>query len=230
MQQLGESIWVHEDAMSLGPTRLRLRMTVVKLDGGDLWVHSPTALTTGLKEQLQGIGSIKAIVGPNNAHNIWLSEWHTAFPDAELYISSGIPKKINLAHYQLLDRPWQNIWQEDLDHECTIGVPFFDESVFLHRKTASLIVTDLIQNHSDARPSGLAGLLTRFILEPIGFKRKCLAPPLKLGFMIKDKPQFKSFIEKLRTWEFVRIVVTHIDIIETDAKEIFLELTERLLR
>jgi|TARA_Y100000310_G_scaffold277758_2_gene295761 hypothetical protein len=230
MKQLAESIWVHEDDMKLGPTELRLRMTIVQLAGGDLWIHSPTALTTELKEQVQEIGSVRSIIGPNNAHNLWISEWRAAFPEAELYVSSGIPKKINVSNYRILDASWQNIWPQDFDHEAMIGVPFFDESVFLHRKTESLIVTDLIQNHSDDRPSGFAGLVTRFMLEPIGFKGKCVAPPLKMGFMIKDKPQFKSFIEKLRRWDFVRIVVTHGEIIETDAKEIFLELTNRFLR
>ena len=93
MKDLGENIWVHEDVMSLAGSKLRLRMTIVKLLSGNLWVHSPTALSSELKKKIEALGSVKFIVGPNNGHNIWLSEWQDAFPDAALFVTPGIPKK-----------------------------------------------------------------------------------------------------------------------------------------
>ena len=110
------------------------------------------------------------------------------------------------------------------------GVPFFNESVFLHKKTKSLNVSDLIQNHSDERLSGLAGLVTKYIFEPIGFKGMCVAPPLKIGFMIKDKPNFVLFIKRIQNRDFERIIVTHGDIIESNAKQVFASLCERFLK
>lgn len=229
MQKLGDGIWVHEDAMSLGGTQLRLRMTVVQLEGGDLWVHSPTALTAELRQELDQLGRIGFIVGPNNGHNTWLLEWQTAFPDAELYVSAGIPERVKIQNYTVLDTSQENIWQQDLDREYMNGARIFDEWVFLHRKTKSLILTDLIQNHSDERPGGWAGFMTRFVLEPIGFKGICLAPPFRFGFMIRDKAGFAAFIKKIQSWDFNRIVVTHGDIIEADAQQVFKDLTDRFL-
>ena len=230
MKEIGEGIWVHEDAMSLAGTQLRLRMTVVKLANGGLWVHSPTALSPELLEETEKLGSVSFIVGASNGHNIWLREWQNAFPDAVLYVSSGIPKKLKLTNYQVLDESNGNIWKEDLVREYMPGVPFFSESVFLHDKTKSLIVSDLIQNHCDKRPSGLAGLLTKYIFEPIGFKGMCVAPPLKIGFMIKDKPNFVLFIKRIQNRDFERIIVTHGDIIESNAKQVFASLCERFLK
>jgi len=166
MKKIGENIWVHDDSMSLAGTQLRLRMTIVKLANGGLWIHSPTALSPELMQETEGLGSVSFIVGASNGHNIWLREWQDAFPDAVLYVSGGIPKKLKLTNYQVLDESHENIWEVDLAREYMLGVPFFNESVFLHKKTKSLIITDLIQNYSDERPSGLPGFVTKYIFEP----------------------------------------------------------------
>ena len=180
MIKVGEELWVHEDTMKLGVNSLRLRMTVVRLTEGGLWVHSPTALTPGLREQVEDIGPVTCLVAASNGHNAWLQEWREAFPDAALYVSGGIPGKLGLKAYHRLDADWINVWQNDFAHLFMTGVPFFDETLFLHQSSRSLILTDFIQNHSDPRPSGLAGLVARLVLEPIGFKDICIAPPLKL--------------------------------------------------
>ena len=230
MKKIGADIWVHEDAMTLMGMKLRLRMTIVKLANGGLWIHSPTALSPELKEETAQLGSVRFIVGASNGHNLWLQEWQDAFPDAAIYVSGGIPKKLKLTNYQVLDESGENIWEEDLAREYMHGVPLLNESVFFHKKTKSLIVTDLIQNYSDKRPSGLAGFMAKYIFEPMGFKGMCLAPPLKMGFVIKDKQKFALFIKKIQSHDFERIIVTHGDIIESNAKQIFGNLCERFLK
>lgn len=230
MKEIGKNIWVHDDAMSLAGKQLGLRMTIVKLSNGGLWVHSPTAISPELMEEMEGLGSVSFIVGASNGHNIWLREWQDAFPDAVLYVSGGIPKKLKLTNYQILGESHENIWKEDLAWEFMLGVPFFSESVFLHKKTKSLIVTDLIQNYPDERPSGFSGFMTKYFFETLGFKGTCVAPPLKMGFMIKDKPNFTLFIEKILNWEFERIIVTHGDIIDVNAKQVFANLCERFTK
>jgi len=230
LEKLGENLWVHEDTMSLvANAQLRLRMCIVKLLNGGLWIHSPTALSPELKAEVETLGTVDFIIGPSNGHNLWLRDWHEAYPNAAVYVSAGIPKKVPLKSYQILDESYDNIWHADLAYLYLPGVPFFNESVFLHQTTKSLLVTDLIQNHSDPRPPGLPGFITRFVFKPLGFKGICVAPPLKLGFMIKDKKSFAAAIRKISDWEFERIIVTHGDIIEKNAKQVFLELCERFL-
>ena len=229
MIKIGEDIWVHEDAMTLMGMKISLRMTIVKLANGGLWIHSPTALVPELREKTEKLGAVRFIVGASNGHNIWLREWQGAFPDAALYVSSGIPKKLKLTKYQVLDESDEHLWQQDLTRTYMSGVPFFNESVFLHKKTKSLIVTDLIQNYPDKRPPGLAGFMAKYIFEPIGFKGMCVAPPLKMGFNIKDKQKFAVSIRKIQSQDFERIIVTHGDIIESNAKQVFGSLSERFL-
>lgn len=231
MIEIANGIWAHEDAMNMMGTKLRLRMMVIKLSSGELWVHSPTRLSAPLQQAVDALGTVKYIVGPSNGHHLSLSQWQTAYPDAQLYLSPGIPKKQpSLKGYQLLDEEFANIWAEDLDRDYMSGVPFFNESVFLHKASQSLIVTDLVQNHSDPRPPGLAGLVTRLLFEPMGFKGICVAPPLKMGFMIKDKQNFVTFLKRVQQWDFQRIIVAHGDIIDVDAKQVFSRLCERFFK
>lgn len=227
LETLGENIWAHQDSMPLGGIQLRLRMTVVKLVCGGLWVHSPTRLSNELQAAIDNIGEVRFIVGPNNGHNLWLNDWQSAYPEAKLYVSPGIVKKITLGEHQLLDEHFDNIWSEDLERQYMPGVSFFDESVFFHKRSKSLLVTDLIQNHSDACPSGFAGLMTKCVFRPLGFKDHCIAPPLKMGFTIKDKAAFKQFIVNIKAWEFDKIVVTHGDVIAKDAQSVFAHLVQR---
>jgi Domain of unknown function (DUF4336) len=229
MEPLAENIWTHEDTMQLGGAPLRLRMTIVKLEDNSLWVHSPTALSESLKEQVAALGEVSCIVAASNGHNIWVREWQLAYPQATLFVSGKIPQKLNLTRYQLLDNAFDNPWKNDFEREYMVGVPFFNESVFLHKSSQSLIVTDLIQNHSDPRPEGLAGFMTRFVFEPLGFKGMCMAPPLKLSFMIKNKDAFHEFVNRVNEWDFKRIIVTHGDIIEQNSKQIFSDICDRFL-
>jgi hypothetical protein len=115
-------------------------------------------------------------------------------------------------------------------HQYIAGVPYFDESVFFHAASKSLIVTDFVQDHSGAIPGGLAGVIKRFVLEPLGFKGLCTPPQLKNQARIKDKAAFASSLQSIRAWDFERIIVAHGAIVEADvnAKQLFDALCDNL--
>lgn len=228
MRQLQDSLWVHEDSMKLGPIPLALRMTVVRLATGGLWVHSPTALSAELKRQVDDLGAVSAVLGPSNGHNLWLQEWADAYPDATLFVTPGIPKKQpKLSGFQVLDEQTAATWSDDFEASVMGGVPFFGECVFLHRASRSLIVTDVVQNLRGQKYTGFAKVMAKLVMEPIGFKDICIAPPLRFKFMIKDRPAFMAFIDTVARWDFDRIIVAHGEIIEDQAKATFARLCER---
>ena len=55
----------------------------------------------------------------------------------------------------------------------------------------------------------------------------CLAPPLELGTVVKDREALRAAFDDVCAWDFERLVPTHGDIIEDDPKEILRALTER---
>jgi hypothetical protein len=230
VEKINDDIWVHEDAMSLLGMHLPLRMTIVKLSSGSLWVHSPTELSSELKQAIEALGPVQFLVEASNGHMNWLVEWQQAFPDAVSFVSRGVAKKLKLTGHNLLDETSENIWDEDLLRVYTAGVPFFNESVFLHKTSKSLIVSDLIQHYNQERASGLSGFMSRFIFEPLGFKGMCIAPPLKMGFMVKDRPSFVASIKQIQELDFDKIIVAHGEIIQSNAKQEFARLLERFLK
>ncbi|MGR5063745.1 DUF4336 domain-containing protein [Photobacterium sp. DNB22_13_2] len=230
MRQIGENIWVHEDSMKMMGTKLGLRMTVVRLQDGRLWVHSPTAISSSLQQAINELGPVRFLVAANNHHSRWLQDWIEAYPEAEVYVSAGIPRKVPLSNYHILQSGMENVWQDDLEWLTMPSVPLFNETVFYHRRSNSLIVTDLVQNYPEnPNNPGFAGAMTKYVFEPIGFKGCCVAPPLKMGFTLKDKPAFNRFIQSVQEWDFNQIIVTHGDIIEEDAKAKFASLSSRFV-
>ena len=229
MQQIHDALWVHEDSMQLAGVDLLLRMTVARLANGGLWVHSPTALSTDLQRDVEALGPVTALVAPSNGHNRWLQEWARAYPNATPYVARGIPQKLpRLAVFRLIDEHAAALWSDDLDCLVMEGVPLFDECVFLHRPSRSLIVTDLVQNHRGQEHTGIARIISKLVMEPMGFKDICTAPPLRFKFVVKDRPAFLAFLDKVQAWDFDRIIVTHGDVIEADAKATFARLCEQL--
>ncbi|MEO8742862.1 MAG: DUF4336 domain-containing protein, partial [Lysobacteraceae bacterium] len=66
------------------------RMTIVRLSGQRLFVHSPTALSPELQAQVASIGTPAWIVGPNRIHYWWIPDWRAAYPSAEVYLAPRI--------------------------------------------------------------------------------------------------------------------------------------------
>ena len=226
MEKLLEDIWVHGDSFKIGPVDGTIRMTVVRLteDGseggseGKLWIHSPTPISAELKRQIDELGSVEALVAPNNGHNLFYMEWVMAYPSAARFVARRIPEKLpTLGHYEVLSNAAANPWPNDFDLEVMDGVPFFDECAFLHRSSKSLILTDFVQDHREEHTNGVSRLMMKLVMGPIGFKDICLAPPLKMGFMIKNRRLLTDFVHKVLDWEFDRIIVTHGQILDAES-------------
>jgi hypothetical protein len=50
------------------PLPFSTRMTIVRLENGDLFLHSPIAFDAGLAERLRAIGRVRHLVSPNQFH------------------------------------------------------------------------------------------------------------------------------------------------------------------
>ena len=205
MKKLATNIWVHDHITRLEDGRqLPLRLTVVRLSNKKLWIHAPTPLSNILKTQISNIGEVGYLFSGNNLHNMSFINWMKTFPKAEAWVTPGIPEKLpDLDNYNVLK---ENVWINDFDATSMKKVPKFDETVFYHFKSKSLIVTDLVQSHVK---SGVY-----------------LAPPLLREGIIQDRKAFSDFIKHIKTWDFDRIVVTHGDIVEVQAKQKFSRICE----
>ncbi|WP_431270946.1 DUF4336 domain-containing protein [Dankookia sp. P2] len=69
-----------------GPQRvlglpIPVRMAVLRLEDGGLWLHSPTRFSPALAAALTALGPIRHLVSPGTAHWMHLQAWQAAFPE-----------------------------------------------------------------------------------------------------------------------------------------------------
>ncbi len=225
MKRLHDSLWIQDDDGTMAGLRLRRRATVVQLAGGGLWVYSPTPLTPSLQSELASIDDVAYLVAPSNGHCSWIGDWANAYPSAEMHVAKGIPSKFSkLRVDRILTPTVEARWALDLEQSTMVGAPLFDESVFLHKASRSLIVADLIQNHHRKDQRGVGKLIARFASEPQGYKGLCLAHQLERAGTIEDREAFSEFLETIEGWDFDRIIVAHGDVVEDRARSTLTDL------
>lgn len=133
------------------------RMTVVRLPGGGLWLHSPIALHETVLGALKGLGDVAALVSPNSFHHTHIAEWAALHQHAEVFAPPRMPRTAWLPERtQLLsdgERPPR--WRGAIETVVVDGGAW-SEAAFLHRPTRTLILTDLVQNFETGRVRGKA--------------------------------------------------------------------------
>jgi hypothetical protein len=149
---LADDVWIVDSGplKAMGFVPLPVRMTVVKLADGSLLLHSPTRFTADLHHRLGAIGPIRHLVAPNSAHWMFLAAWQEHEPDATTWAAPGLRDRAQVRKAGLrLDRDLTEAapgWPEDLTQITVPGVGGFREVALFHAASATLILTDLVQN------------------------------------------------------------------------------------
>jgi hypothetical protein len=171
LKPVAPDVWL-VDSGPLGRwMRLPIRMTVIRLRSGALWLHSPTRLTPGLGAEIDALGRVGHLVAPNAAHWMHIGAWQRAYPDATTWAAPGLRDRKAVRRSgvrldaDLADAP-PDAWAEEIGQLVVPGGAGFREVVFLHRPTRTLVLTDLVDNlEGDRLPlatrlfAGMAGAL-----------------------------------------------------------------------
>lgn len=90
-----------------------------------------------------------------------------------------------------------------------------NETVFFHRATRTLLLTDLCFNmlHSSS-------FITRLVMRAMGGYGHFGPSRLAKSFM-KDKAALRRGIERILEWDFDRVTVTHGQVLERDGHALF---------
>jgi hypothetical protein len=212
LKRVADDVWIVDGpAIRFGPPLLKMpfstRMTIIRI-GGDLLIHSPTLLTPELKTEVEGLGRPRWIVGPNRIHYWWIPDWHTAFPGAGVYLAPRIREQAGSRidfDCQTLDRGRGYPWDSDV---ATLPVEgnYMTEVVFFHRKSRTLVLTDLIENFE---PRKLGSLLTRVLTWLGGAQDPDGSMPRDMRLSYRDKAGLRGAVETMIGWNPERIVLAH---------------------
>jgi hypothetical protein len=183
------------------------RMTVLRLAQRRLLVHSPTALTPGLRHELSRLGSVAWLVGPNRLHYWWLPEWVAEFPHAQAYLAPRVKRQAG-RHIAFqgspLDRTGGYPWDDAVATLPVFG-RFMTEVVFFHRPSRTLILTDLIENFESRR---LGSRLMRWLVRLGGVEAPTggMARDLRLTF---PRGELRAAVEQMIAWDPERVIIAH---------------------
>ena len=153
MRPLAENLWCVDRSFRLLGAEFGVRSVICRLPDGGLWVHSPVALDDDLVAVVDGLGPVRHLVAPNTFHHLFIGDWVAAYADASVWAAKGLARKRpDLAEYPVHGDDVPAAWQDALSAHRVAGMPALKETVFLHRASRTLIVTDLFfHNHHGAR-------------------------------------------------------------------------------
>ena len=208
---IAPDLWAVETEQPLpGGVRLPLRMTIVRLADGGLWLHSAAPIDDALARAIDALGPVAHIVAPSALHHLHAGPARARWPGATLWIAPALQvKRPDLAPATPLPTsgsPWPGIEVLRID-----GAPSIDEHVFFHAPTGSLIVTDLVFNVLRAPTC-----LTPWALRLTGTWGR-YACSRAWRWSAKDRPALAASLRAALAWPFTRVVMGHGDVLEDDA-------------
>lgn len=209
-------LWLAEHDLRAAGMELGRRMTVVRLAGGDLWLHSVARPDPELRRRVEALGPLRFLVAPNLFHTRWLEDWTAAYPGAELHGAPGLPPKMPGLEFDAVlgDAPDPR-WADDLDQTVFVGGPRFHEVVFLDRVSRTLILTDLCFDIPPGR-----GIWTSLAARSLGTYRRFGTSRL-LKRLVTEPARARDAVDRIMEWDFDRVVIGHGTVVESGGKDAF---------
>lgn len=215
-KSIGDNIWIVDGPivkMAMYGTAIPFptRMTLVRLNNGDLWCHSPIALTDHLKSTIDELGTVRHLISPNKIHYAHIASWARAYPEATAWASPGVRDRaaaqgIAVTFNADLAATAPAEWADDLEQLIFRGSRFMDEVVFFHQRTSTLILADLIENFEPQK----VGSIYRWLLRLAG----AADPDGKAPFDFRmtfwgHKKQAQQCFQRLLAWQPEKIIIAH---------------------
>lgn len=179
---------------------LPVRASVIPLENRHILISPGSQLS---HEQLKILPKISDLVAPNLLHTVGIPKAQEIFNDA---ITWGPERAKELKPHIKWDQILtENNWpyQNELPLFQISGMPQANECVFIHKKSKTLIVTDLCFNLQDAK-----GFFPWIFLSLFGTYRKFGVSRMFLSY-VKDKEAFQDSLAPIFEQDFENIVLSH---------------------
>jgi len=168
-------MWFFEQKQGIGlglNVSVNVRMTVIKLKTGGLWVHAPIAPTDECVALLEELGApVEHVVLPTTLfeHKIFVGPFQRKFPDARCWIAPdqwSWPVNLPATFFGIFksgvlgqdEAPWEDEFELELLQPPALGVASyvsFTECAFFHKPSKTLLVTDAVVYASDSVPDAI---------------------------------------------------------------------------
>lgn len=212
LKPIADNIWVVDGpSIRFYGAAFSTRMTVVRLQNGDIWLHSPTKICDSLKDEIAALGPVRHLIAPNWIHYAYIREWQTAFRTARAYAAPGVQARakkhgMHIRFNENLTQTAPEPWAGQIKQMVVEGSKIHREAVFFHTASRTLILTDLIENFEPENLSWIMRILTRWggIQDPDGQMPR----DMRMSFS-KGRKKLRAAIEQMIDWGPERIILAH---------------------
>jgi hypothetical protein len=209
-----DNIWTVRAPQTFVGLHVGTQMTLVKLSGGGLLLHSPIPITPELKVQIDAIGPVTHIICPNLFHHLHAGSALVAWPQAKLHGPEKLQRKRKDLRFDAVfgEAPHPD-WANDLTG-ITIDGSLLGETVLYHKASKTLITVDLVENISHCSHTP-----TRWYLKLGGiYGRAGWHPLLRATYLNRRKA--RASMQRILALPFERVLVAHGDNIDADAHRV----------
>jgi Domain of unknown function (DUF4336) len=215
MKPIASDVWMVETPLRFRGIEVGRRMTVIRLAGGDLLVHSPAPLSGELRETLGQLGAVRFVVPASNMHgHLFMEQYRAAYPQVEIFSAPGLDRKRkDLAFDGLLGSAPDPRWSKEIDQAPVLGHRFVTEIVFLHRPSRTLIVGDLCFTVGESAPAAMQALARA----AHKYRRPIPTPMFRFG--LRNRVAARSSLDRILGWDFDRLIVGHGELLETGGRD-----------
>lgn len=212
LKPVAEDVWIVDSGpLRLMGLRMPVRMTVIRLGSGEVWLHSPTRFDEALRREIEKLGAVRHLVAPNVAHWTSLKEWQLRYPDAVTWAAPELRQRAQVKKSGVrLDRDLEesapDAWASDLEQTIIRGGGGFREVAFFHKQSRTLVLTDLVVNLEAAHLSAA----TRAFAKLTGTLAPDGKAPAYLRLIVRlQRQEAAAAAAQLVDWAPERVIFAH---------------------
>lgn len=201
-----KSLWTAATSIRFAGTLFPHVMTVIRLRDGSVMLHSPCRPSPALFDDIAQIGGVAHVVAPNWFHDLYLREYRAAYPSATFWAPRLLRRQHSGIVDEVLDRAASASWTSELPHESLAGLLSFDEAVFFHVSTRTLIVADFLTN---AVADETTPAFTRLGYRLFGLDGQLKVFPFLRWFGFSSRSSMRRVATQIAAWDPGRVIVGH---------------------
>jgi Domain of unknown function (DUF4336) len=223
LKQIDGDLWVVERPFKFFGLEVGTRMTIVRLKTGDLVAISPIKIDRETADRIDSLGKVKYIIAPNLYHHLFIRDFRSIYPDAQLWATSSLTEKRPDLAIDIPITDKQNNLFDEIDYLLFDGFQTLlpngytplNEYVFCHRASRTLILTDTAFHFDESFVP-----LTQLVAKLTGGYKILRPSPLE-KIATQDKQSVKNAVDRVLLWDFDRVIMAHGSILETGGKQQF---------
>jgi hypothetical protein len=169
------TLWTFDQVQGIFYVTVPIRMTAIRLDRGGLLIYAPIAPTLECVRLVQELeaeyGEVKYIILPTISgleHKVFVGPFARRFPRAQVFVAPkqwsfplnlplswlGLPaKRTRVLPADSSEAPFAQEFDYALLGPLDLGLGVFGEVAFLHRRSRTLLVTDLVVSIPEDPPA-----------------------------------------------------------------------------